>query len=673
MARIIPNSPIRQATSAHLRVHRLLKALPEGRYTVWQRLPTENPSGPDFWILGRDRRSMFIKVCPAPAHDEAITRQPQLFTPQISKEPPGRREQADVDEFMARLAEIGGERQPPPIPCALLFPHLANRDLDRILPGKTASGTTWTSREIMLEQHFLPWLEENLSRSLAPEAIETVRQMMAPEVVIPPELVARHPSARKSPAGKSRYLLDLLQEEILKTDLGLWQEDPAVAPSPRVRLVNGVAGSGKSLIVACRERLLRQLYPKKRLLVLAHSRPLIRDLQAHCQALGNTDETTEWSTLMDWCHRYGPKIGAPSNMVAFQRRREIISRVRREHLQQTRISEGMLLEEIDWFKDRLLFNRSDYLAADRTGRGFHLSESMRLRVYEAIKAYNRELGELKSGDWGDLPRYMLRALVSKKVKIPAYDAILVDETQFFAPIWFDIIKRILRPDTGTLFMVADPDRGFLKRKLSWLTRGLEVRGHVQCLEKSYRTIRETLAFATLLHRSHTGNENQADGLTPPDLLDMPGGTLPVVIPLSGPREETTRVVNEIEILVKTGVPPGDILLIHATHRGIENIITRLTQRLGPDSAARPGDAKSSGYLRVTALNDATDLESPIVFLVGGHALYEKEQSIRISEDERAALIRENTRKLYRACTSAGQQLFLTYVGILPRLFKGLTG
>jgi hypothetical protein len=35
----------------------------------------------------------------------------------------------------------------------------------------------------------------------------------------------------------------------------------------------------------------------------------------------------------------------------------------------------MLLEEIDWFKDRLLFGRDDYLVADRTGRGFALAES----------------------------------------------------------------------------------------------------------------------------------------------------------------------------------------------------------------------------------------------------------------------------------------------------------
>lgn len=51
--------------------------------------------------------------------------------------------------------------------------------------------------------------------------------------------------------------------------------------------------------------------------------------------------------------------------------------------------------------------------------------------------------------------------------------------------------------------------------------------------------------------------------------------------------------------------------------------------------------------------------------MGVHDLYEREQSIRLSEEERLELIRDNTRKLYMACTRAGQRLVLTYVGKIP--------
>ena len=45
--------------------------------------------------------------------------------------------------------------------------------------------------------------------------------------------------------------------------------------------------------------------------------------------------------------------------------------------------------------------------------------------------------------------------------------------------------------------------------------------------------------------------------------------------------------------------------------------------------------------------------------------------MRLSEGERAELIRDNTRKLYMACTRAGQRLILTYVGEVPDLFSDL--
>jgi len=65
------------------------------------------------------------------------------------------------------------------------------------------------------------------------------------------------------------------------------------------------------------------------------------------------------------------------------------------------------------------------------------------------------------------------------------------------------------------------------------------------------------------------------------------------------------------------------------------------------------------------------LESAIVFLVGLNSLFEKEHSLRLSDEEREQLMLENTRKVYMAATRAGQCLVFTYVGPLPDVLKGL--
>jgi len=48
--------------------------------------------------------------------------------------------------------------------------------------------------------------------------------------------------------------------------------------------------------------------------------------------------------------------------------------------------------------------------------------------------------------------------------------------------------------------------------------------------------------------------------------------------------------------------------------------------------------------------------------VGLRELFEKEQSLRLSDDEREAMILNNTRKLYMAITRAVQRLVFTYPG-----------
>ncbi|MBK8824693.1 MAG: hypothetical protein IPN58_19410 [Anaerolineales bacterium] len=48
---------------------------------------------------------------------------------------------------------------------------------------------------------------------------------------------------------------------------------------------------------------------------------------------------------------------------------------------------------------------------------------------------------------------------------------------------------------------------------------------------------------------------------------------------------------------------------------------------------------------MTTLNAGAGLESAIVFLAGLRQLFEEEQSLRLSDDEREMLIRDNTKKI----------------------------
>jgi len=470
---------------------------------------------------------------------------------------------------------------------------------------------------------------------------------------------------RQLDAGLTKYLLDYDQEAALKSDLDLQPEGEAFARDFRLSLVNGVAGSGKSLLLLYRLRLLYSFYPNKRYLVLTHNRPLNKDMQARFHRLtGGLPKGIEWHTFNSWCHKHWPKEPAWQNPIGEGKRNTLIRSAWEQTLEGSNISSSMLRSEIDWAKDQIEFSRDAYLKADRRGRGFRLTN--REQMWAAIEYFQNSMAGKHWMDWADVPRRTWSFLQNGSVKFEPYDVVLVDEAQFFAPLWFEIVRRLVKLGVGHLFLAADPTQGFLRRGESWKSLGFEVRGRSDHLRRSYRTTLEILNFATLFYRSRIPRDGDDEDILAPDLFSMPNGPFPLLIPLSSIQDEIARLANEIAALANQGVPLRDLLVLHAGWQGVKALIAAIRARLGPNAAWDPKDQYPGDYVRVTTLNAGTGLEAPIVFLAGLHELFEREQSLRLSDEEREALILENTRKIYMAATRAGQRLVITYVGELPK-------
>jgi hypothetical protein len=655
MACLIPAAPIQGATAEQIRLFNLCKRLPDD-YVVSQRLPALHGPGPDFLLIA-GTRALALAVSAATAQAVHRAQQPDLFGATVV--PPGADEEERLTLFCQALPEGVA------LPTAVLFPNLSEAQL-RLIRTNGAQAA-WAGKEWLTPEQLADWLDGRLSPPLSPAHLDLIRERFTPELVVPAAFTVRQPVERHTDAELARYLLDYDQEQALKMDLDLPHFGQNAAHDFQLRLINGVAGSGKSLIVLYRAYLLRRLFPQKKILLLTHNRALIHDLRRRYQRLSVGDQGVEMQTFMGWCRRQWPPDKAWRKLIWYQERLQLATQIWHEWLRETAVSEQMLLDEIDWYKDRLLFSQEEYLAADRSGRGFALVETMRRRLFAAMNAYHEALQTRRLMDWGDVPRQLWRFWHDGDVYLPRYDIILVDEAQFFAPLWFEIIKRILTPQTGHLFLVADASQGFLKRGQSWLASGLEVRGRVHRLTKSYRTTREIFDFATLLYRTRLPQDEEE--IVVPDMWPMPSGALPVVIPLTSGQDEVTRVINEIRQLAQHNIPWRDILLIHADRDEVGSIITRLNHLFGKETAVDPAQTAPGNQIRVCSLNAATGLESPIVFLMGVHRLYEREQSARLSDEERLELIRDNTRKLYMACTRAGQRLVLTYVGVIPNSLR----
>lgn len=662
MAHILPDTPPQLIPKEVLRVFRSLKALPD-TFFIWHHLAPWQADMPDFLMLTETGKALLVKV--SLATEEKTQTAAQMLLLGDEKEPLGIKENTLLQNFLYGLKMPNDQR----IETLVIFPNIQDKQVQASRLKRAEGEAHWAGKELL--QPEVKWESYFPDTPMDPIWLEKLRQRFTPEVVVPVDMTVRPAVERRREAGLTDYLLDYDQERAVKYELDLPLDDQSLSSDMRLNIINGVAGSGKTLILLYRLRLLYHLYPDKRFLVLTHNRPISHALQGNFARLnGREEDNIEWRTFNGWCYHHWLKTSKWIEPLSLAARENIIGEIWRKHLQDTKISRKMFQSELDWFKDQLPMTRTDYLTVDRRGRGFGLSEEMRQRMYDAMVAYQNQIKSRGAVDWGDIPRLLWKSTEDGAHQFPQYDFILIDEAQFFAPIWMRLIQRALSPRSGHLFLVADPTQGFLGRGASWRSLGLDARGHTHHLRRSYRTTREIMQFATLLYRLRLEDEKDEDILAP-DILNMPNGAFPELIPLTSPQDEVARVANEVQDLVKKGLSKRQILLLHTDGNGVQHLVQAIEDRLGKGSAIDPKDTFPGEYVRVTTFNAGAGLESQIVFLVGLKSLFEEEQSLRLADDEREELIRDNTRKLYMAATRAGQRLVLTYSGELPEVLKQL--
>ena len=544
-------------------------------------------------------------------------------------------------------------------PVAVVFFNLGQSDIKNLLdsPAAFLNTTPVACGEQMKAEKGSVWIERHLGLNAGKLLPESLRRTFSPEAMVPTSITTRRIKRQDNRERMTRFFLDYEQEWASKIDLSPPEEHVQMSRDFSLRLLNGVAGGGKSLILLYRARLLRQLFPDHRILCLIHNRPVTREMERRYRLLTDDDAGVEWLTFMAWCKQFYPE-GKP---LQTHIRRSLISGIHREFLSQSRLTASQLGDEFTFIKDRLIFTEADYLGADRAGRGFALRESERVLVYRALEAYDRKVISVPHRfDWADLPRIVWQQFKSGTVSAPQYDHVLVDEAQFFAPVWFELVKMITRKGTGQLFLSADPSQGFLKRRLSWAQAGLEVRGRTHRLDRSYRTTTGILQAATRFRKLRLSDDPEQ--YVEPAFTNMPVGDSPQLIQTDSPNDEMLRAAGEIKSLLNAGIPGRDILVVYADGIRQQPLTDVFEQALGKKCywlmTSKAKDNEQT--VRLCPLGAATGLESPIVFLLGLQGLLDKESALELTDDERAELVEENTRKIYMAMTRAGQKLAITW-------------
>jgi superfamily I DNA/RNA helicase len=239
------------------------------------------------------------------------------------------------------------------------------------------------------------------------------------------------------------FTLDPDQLGISRIDTFLPSQAQQLSQKSQARLVRGVVGSGKTLILLFRAKFISEQNPNWRILALTYNKSLRDYLHQVFRQIGGNPDRVEIVNFHKWCRDLLTTHGLFRSPQDVTSQKGLIARILRE----TNVDEfdpQFLIDEFSWIKDRLDYNRwNDYTdpqKIQRIGRGRGLGgdeKQKRQTIYDLFCLYQERLAQNRMCDWADVPVMVLRAMDEGVIGRAQYHAILIDEAQDFAPNWLD--------------------------------------------------------------------------------------------------------------------------------------------------------------------------------------------------------------------------------------------
>lgn len=285
-----------------------------------------------------------------------------------------------------------------------LFPNIKDSDLEILSLAGTSFESALGSEFIftgddLRKNLLLGKIKEKMKNKYGPVSMNEAEVDMLRSVIYPELLISG-----KFSDGEILRIIDKKQEVIAK-QLGKGH-----------RIIRGVAGSGKTVILLARAKFLSRLYPEWKILVVCYNRALSEFFKKELKDFSNV----EVRTFHSWC-----------------------------------------LKKLSEFK--VFYNKED---------------SRRDDYWEKV-----------------LPEHLFLAYEKNPDLCGEYQAILIDEGQDFAQLWYKTILKALDKNTECLLIALDGSQTIYKRKVSWKSLGIQIIGRTKILKVNYRNTRQILESA----------------------------------------------------------------------------------------------------------------------------------------------------------------------------------
>jgi hypothetical protein len=525
------------------------------------------------------------------------------------------------------------------------FPNIESKIIQRLMNENIWGDGFAFGRNELTEDRFESCLATIPSRwklesPLTNEIREKIRGVLDPRVILPDNTgieTLRQTNIIIEPL-KTQTPANTLKQATLLPDDFLTKEAAELAENVTVRLVRGVAGSGKSLVLARRAQYLAEQYPHLRILVMAFNTDLTADLQRRIPGAPNLEIQNFHKICRSIISR---RISG--DIISIDR---WLEHNMGHYLQSNQFSAEFVAQEIEWRKELGIYDSQEYLTVARDGRGKALGQDKRAIINQIFDQYMHTHHTQSLIDWTDVPHLAFAELQQGHPLRASYDVILIDEAQDFAPSWLKVVNKLLKPD-GTLFMCDDPTQS-LFRSFSWRQKGVEVVGRTRLLRVPFRCTKEITQAAHSLIKGDSLLGHSED-ITEPDLssYELASGNPPSLVKSYDIEQEIALVEQLAYSISRTGVSPEQIAVLCHSKRIVKHW----------------AHMRNKGYY-VETFNKMKGLEFYAVFVPHLNTAFDQYDT---PKDD--TFVSETRRRIYTAMTRARDTLVLSYHGTLPQELK----
>lgn len=317
-----------------------------------------------------------------------------------------------------------------------------------------------------------------------------------------------------------------------------------------------------------------------------------------------------------------------------------------------------------------LTSREAYFRARRPGRGVALDRSRRNAVWDVVQAYRATSSVNGSLDFGEAAA-VAADLLDDTGERPV-DHALVDEGQDFNPTHWQFVRALVAEGADDIFIAEDAQQRIYGQRVVLGRHGIKIVGRSRRLQLNYRTTAQNLHFAMGVLQDGEYLDLEAEQADMTGYRSARSGPPPRLIPTDSLTDELEQAASVVAgWLEDDDVDPATIGILVRDAVQASQVARGLDER-GVTARVITNQSATSNRPQIMTMHRAKGMEFSRVLIFGAQeGLVPASYLLNsVGDAEREEILQRERSLFYVAATRARDELVILWTGDKSQFLKG---